>query len=256
MPPQVMDVGHSLAPNLDIGQIEGAVAQVGRASARCSAATLLGSSASSACVQGLGMTCTEELVYGDAEHPWRARGVLHTQGPGKLCPACCKRLPAPGCRRLQLRDGSALRASLNGKCAGRVVYDPDRPGHPARPARHPAGGPAGLWSAQAAQSGALVQEHGGGAPVPGRQRLLRSQAGAPAVGVVLDCSCVSSCGCSLQALTMTSAVQACYAAREAAGVKGWFRLDSPASAERLRIACSDSLTQPFFQPGDVPPISC
>ena len=55
----VMDVGRALAPNLDIGQIEGAV------------------------TQGIGLTCVEELVYGDSAHPTLPRGELHTQGPGR-----------------------------------------------------------------------------------------------------------------------------------------------------------------------------
>ena len=33
-------------------------------------------------VQGMGWCCLEELVWGDAAHPWVAPGVLHTRGPG------------------------------------------------------------------------------------------------------------------------------------------------------------------------------
>ncbi len=42
-------------------------------------------------VQGLGWTCLEELVWGDAEHKWLPPGVLHTRGPGapsRSCTAC------------------------------------------------------------------------------------------------------------------------------------------------------------------------
>eukprot|EP00878_Enallax_costatus_P034147 GHUV01037795.1.p2 GENE.GHUV01037795.1~~GHUV01037795.1.p2 ORF type:complete len:131 (-),score=27.03 GHUV01037795.1:48-440(-) len=35
---------------------------------------------------------------------------------------------------------------------------------------------------------------------------------------------------------------AVYAAREAAGVTGWFDLDPPATPEKLRMACVDDLT--------------
>ncbi|KAK9802035.1 hypothetical protein WJX73_004069 [Symbiochloris irregularis] len=69
----VMDVGHSLNPALDIGQIEGAF------------------------VQGFGMTCCEELVWGDANHDWIPRGWLQTQGPGAY------RLPTAADIPLQLR---------------------------------------------------------------------------------------------------------------------------------------------------------
>ncbi|WPT13508.1 Xanthine dehydrogenase 1 [Picochlorum sp. SENEW3] len=55
----VMDVGQSLNPAIDIGQIEGAF------------------------VQGMGWSCLEEVVWGDADHPWIARkGSLFTSGPG------------------------------------------------------------------------------------------------------------------------------------------------------------------------------
>lgn len=33
-------------------------------------------------MQGMGWCCLEELVWGDAAHPWVAPGVLHTRGPG------------------------------------------------------------------------------------------------------------------------------------------------------------------------------
>lgn len=54
----VMDVGESLNPAIDVGQVEGGY------------------------VQGLGWLMLEELKWGDCEHPWVKPGRLHTQGPG------------------------------------------------------------------------------------------------------------------------------------------------------------------------------
>ncbi|GAB5367188.1 hypothetical protein AAMO2058_001208200, partial [Amorphochlora amoebiformis] len=54
----VMDVGNSLNPAIDIGQIEGAF------------------------TQGMGLFTMEECVWGDKDHPWLRPGSLFTQGPG------------------------------------------------------------------------------------------------------------------------------------------------------------------------------
>ena len=46
---------------------------------------------------------------------------------------------------------------------------------------------------------------------------------------------------------------ACYAARVAAGLgPGWFRLDPPATPEKLRLACADELTAPYAPPDMLP----
>nr|CAG4711624.1 unnamed protein product [Naegleria fowleri] len=54
----VMDVGDSLNPTIDIGQIEGAF------------------------IQGMGYYTMEELIFGDSAHPWVQAGHLFTKGPG------------------------------------------------------------------------------------------------------------------------------------------------------------------------------
>ncbi|CAI5525077.1 unnamed protein product [Closterium sp. Naga37s-1] len=48
---------------------------------------------------------------------------------------------------------------------------------------------------------------------------------------------------------------AIYAARKDAGHTGFFRLDSPATPERIRLACADQLTEPFCGPNVVPRLS-
>lgn len=54
----IMDLGYSLNPALDVGQIEGAF------------------------IQGLGWVALEELKWGDAAHKWIRPGSLYTCGPG------------------------------------------------------------------------------------------------------------------------------------------------------------------------------
>ncbi|KAF6158613.1 hypothetical protein GIB67_040127 [Kingdonia uniflora] len=54
----ILDLGFSLNPAIDIGQIEGAF------------------------VQGMGWVAMEELKWGDAEHKWIPPGYLYTCGPG------------------------------------------------------------------------------------------------------------------------------------------------------------------------------
>jgi len=54
----LMDVGKSINPAIDIGQIEGAF------------------------IQGYGWSTMEELVWGDDDHKWVRPGQLHSRGPG------------------------------------------------------------------------------------------------------------------------------------------------------------------------------
>ncbi|KAF8395862.1 hypothetical protein HHK36_019816 [Tetracentron sinense] len=54
----LLDLGYSLNPAIDVGQIEGAF------------------------IQGLGWVALEELKWGDANHKWIRPGHLYTCGPG------------------------------------------------------------------------------------------------------------------------------------------------------------------------------
>ncbi|KAM7249660.1 hypothetical protein ACFE04_021529 [Oxalis oulophora] len=54
----IMDLGHSINPAIDVGQIEGAF------------------------IQGLGWVALEELKWGDSAHKWIPPGCLYTCGPG------------------------------------------------------------------------------------------------------------------------------------------------------------------------------
>ena len=54
----LMDVGKSINPGIDIGQIEGSY------------------------VQGFGWSTMEEMTWGDADHQWVRPGQLFTRGPG------------------------------------------------------------------------------------------------------------------------------------------------------------------------------
>jgi len=65
----VMDVGRSINPSIDIGQIEGAF------------------------VQGQGWSTIEEVVWGDNDHKWARPGTLKTNGPGTYKIPCADDIP-------------------------------------------------------------------------------------------------------------------------------------------------------------------
>lgn len=58
------------------------------------------------------------------------------------------------------------------------------------------------------------------------------------------------------ASVMFALKEAVYSARKDAGIEGWFQLDSPATPERLRMACADSITAAFAPADLVCKISC
>jgi len=65
----VMDVGRSINPAIDIGQIEGAF------------------------IQGQGWSTIEELIWGDRQHPWVRPGTMKTNGPGAYKIPCTDDIP-------------------------------------------------------------------------------------------------------------------------------------------------------------------
>ncbi len=86
----MMDVGQSINPALDIGQIEGAY------------------------IQGYGWATMEELIWGDAQHPWvRPSGSLFTKGPGTYKIPSFNDVPADF--RVTLLDKSNRRAVHSSK---------------------------------------------------------------------------------------------------------------------------------------------
>eukprot|EP00604_Paraphysomonas_vestita_P000034 CAMPEP_0174825658 /NCGR_PEP_ID=MMETSP1107-20130205/42974_1 /TAXON_ID=36770 /ORGANISM="Paraphysomonas vestita, Strain GFlagA" /LENGTH=945 /DNA_ID=CAMNT_0016057477 /DNA_START=1478 /DNA_END=4315 /DNA_ORIENTATION=+ len=92
----LMDVGQSINPAIDIGQIEGAF------------------------VQGYGWCTIEELVWGDKEHRWVREGQLFTRGPGTY------KIPSfndvPGDFRVTLMNKSNKRAVHSSKGIGEPPY--------------------------------------------------------------------------------------------------------------------------------------
>lgn len=48
----------------------------------------------------------------------------------------------------------------------------------------------------------------------------------------------------------------CALCASAAGLEGWFRMDTPCTPERLRMACADEFTQPYATPDLLPYLSC
>jgi xanthine dehydrogenase/oxidase len=92
----VMDVGQSINPAIDIGQIEGAY------------------------VQGLGWCTMEELIWGDKDHKWVQPGALFTRGPGTY------KIPSfndvPEDFRIYLMDKSNKRAVHSSKGIGEPPF--------------------------------------------------------------------------------------------------------------------------------------
>ena len=89
----MMDVGNTLNPALDIGQIEGAF------------------------VQGLGWCTMEELVWGDREHSWIRPGNLFTAGPGTYKIPSFNDVPVD-MRITLLKDATNPRAIHSSKAVG------------------------------------------------------------------------------------------------------------------------------------------
>ena len=92
----IMDVGKSINPALDIGQIEGAF------------------------TQGYGWCTTEELIWGDSDHKWVRPGHMFTKGPGTY------KIPAfndtPQDFRVHLMDASNKRAVHSSKGIGEPPF--------------------------------------------------------------------------------------------------------------------------------------
>jgi xanthine dehydrogenase/oxidase len=92
----VMDVGQSINPAIDVGQIEGAF------------------------VQGFGWSTMEELIWGDDDHKWVRPGNLFTRGPGTY------KIPSfndvPEDFRIHLMDKSNKRAVHSSKGIGEPPF--------------------------------------------------------------------------------------------------------------------------------------
>lgn len=89
----VMDLGASLNPAIDIGQIEGAF------------------------VQGLGWVALEEVKWGDGNHQWVRPGHLFTQGPGTYKLPTANDIPSVF-RISLLKDAPNVRAIHSSKAVG------------------------------------------------------------------------------------------------------------------------------------------
>ncbi|CAM6083475.1 unnamed protein product [Calypogeia fissa] len=89
----VMDLGHSLNPAIDIGQIEGGF------------------------IQGLGWVALEEVKWGDKAHPWVRPGHLFTQGPGTYKIPTCNDVPIDF-RVMLLEDAPNPNAVHSSKAVG------------------------------------------------------------------------------------------------------------------------------------------
>ncbi|CAM9401688.1 unnamed protein product, partial [Discosporangium mesarthrocarpum] len=92
----LIDVGASINPGIDIGQIEGAF------------------------IQGYGWCTMEETMWGDSEHPWVRPGQLFTKGPGTY------KIPAfndvPSDFRVRLMDRKNAFAVHSSKAVGEPPF--------------------------------------------------------------------------------------------------------------------------------------
>ncbi|CAI5470258.1 unnamed protein product [Closterium sp. Yama58-4] len=93
----LMDVGRSLNPAIDIGQIEGAF------------------------VQGMGWSVIEESKWGDSAHPWVAPGSLFTCGPGTYKIPAASDIPTD-LRVTLLADSPNPHAVLSSKAVGEPPF--------------------------------------------------------------------------------------------------------------------------------------
>lgn len=93
----IMDVGKSINPAIDIGQVEGGFAQ------------------------GLGWAVMEELKWGDKCHPWIRPGNLFTQGPGTYKIPSTNDIPVDF-RVSLLREAPNPKAVLSSKAVGEPPF--------------------------------------------------------------------------------------------------------------------------------------
>ena len=93
----LMDLGRSINPAVDIGQIEGAF------------------------VQGTGWLTLEQVVMGSAEFPWVPRGVVRTIGPGNYKIPSADDIPRDFRVHL-LRDSANPRAVHSSRAVGEPPF--------------------------------------------------------------------------------------------------------------------------------------
>lgn len=92
-----MDVGESLNPAIDVGQVEGAF------------------------VQGMGWVALEELKWGDTDHSWIRPGHLFTKGPGAYKIPSVNDIP-PDFRVSLLKNSNNPRAVYSSKAVGEPPF--------------------------------------------------------------------------------------------------------------------------------------
>merc|ERR1711924_291088 len=164
-----MDVGSSINPPIDVGQVEGAF------------------------VQGLGWMTVEELVWGDSEHKWVRPGHLQTQGPGTYKIPSVNDIPSDF-RVSLLKNVKNRHAVVSSKAVGEPPF---------------------FLSSTSATARRAVRW---------RSTLSRGISTSSVFFAIKD---------------------ALYAARAEEGLSGFFRLNSPATPEKIRMAASDRFSAPF-----------